>query len=551
MQSDATPLFNPFAMLNLSADATAAQIKNAAKEAIFRQRLDKSAVDEQLLRKLERAAELLKDPVSRFEHGLFWVKLNQEERSKWKQDAILSNLGNVWDISCVERYEQLKLNADLSLYSENMAVLTLGCAMHLSDQMTSPAKISECEQMWKSALQRWSIITNQSEYWGSLLVQCVKLGDPRLNSDYVQKWRNGLSLHLLRLCQSKASDALLGGNRAVAQSFVGVIRSSAFTEFSINETLRQVYSPLCKLIQSELGDYEKKLGDLDREMNRQSGYKDRSNEYRSLLSEFQKKTYPRLEMILSIGDLPGLEEERARDESARFLRSFSISVFNELDDKVLAESALDLASKVVDSEAMSAKLKADKSAVEFNSVANKAMVLVEGNNFVEAIRLVEEESRNSSQSVELIQLSNKIKSAYAVHCFKKAVDCLEIQEWVRGEEWLRIASTYEKNPENLAVIHMAQKKVKQVRKQAGSSSSCFVATATFQTPHHDTVVRLRAYRDEVLSGNCVGRSFIKLYWLVGPSMAWCVRRVPITRRVLSPSLTWLANILDGNNGKRW
>lgn len=54
-------------------------------------------------------------------------------------------------------------------------------------------------------------------------------------------------------------------------------------------------------------------------------------------------------------------------------------------------------------------------------------------------------------------------------------------------------------------------------------SSCFVATAAFGNPRHPDVVALRAFRDNHLVKTRLGRSFVRLYWIIGPKLAAVTR----------------------------
>jgi hypothetical protein len=46
------------------------------------------------------------------------------------------------------------------------------------------------------------------------------------------------------------------------------------------------------------------------------------------------------------------------------------------------------------------------------------------------------------------------------------------------------------------------------------SSKCYIATACYQSPMAPEVLFLKSYRDTILSKSCLGRKFIKLYYLL-------------------------------------
>ena len=71
-------------------------------------------------------------------------------------------------------------------------------------------------------------------------------------------------------------------------------------------------------------------------------------------------------------------------------------------------------------------------------------------------------------------------------------------------------------------------KVKTTKK----SGSCFVATAVYEDYDHPQVIRLRAFRDHFLSGSALGRTLIRIYYVVGPFLAILPTRSRVTKRLL-------------------
>lgn len=62
-------------------------------------------------------------------------------------------------------------------------------------------------------------------------------------------------------------------------------------------------------------------------------------------------------------------------------------------------------------------------------------------------------------------------------------------------------------------------------------TGCFVATATYGNDDEIEVLFLRAYRDNYLRNNLLGRFFIWLYYNVSPYPAWVVLRVPLLQKI--------------------
>ena len=71
-------------------------------------------------------------------------------------------------------------------------------------------------------------------------------------------------------------------------------------------------------------------------------------------------------------------------------------------------------------------------------------------------------------------------------------------------------------------------------------SSCFVATATYGSPNHETVLLLRSFRDDVLANYRIGRLFISAYWIIGPRLARFINHYPISKKAIAPLLRVVA-----------
>ncbi len=61
---------------------------------------------------------------------------------------------------------------------------------------------------------------------------------------------------------------------------------------------------------------------------------------------------------------------------------------------------------------------------------------------------------------------------------------------------------------------------------------CFIATAAYDTPRAQEIDVLRAFRDEVLAANALGRVAITAYYRTSPPIADWIRRNPRRRYVV-------------------
>lgn len=67
--------------------------------------------------------------------------------------------------------------------------------------------------------------------------------------------------------------------------------------------------------------------------------------------------------------------------------------------------------------------------------------------------------------------------------------------------------------------------------ESKSGTTCFVATAAYGDANHPDVVFLRLFRDMVLTQYSSGRTFINLYWRIGPSLAYYVSKLMVLKNI--------------------
>lgn len=64
------------------------------------------------------------------------------------------------------------------------------------------------------------------------------------------------------------------------------------------------------------------------------------------------------------------------------------------------------------------------------------------------------------------------------------------------------------------------------------SAGCFIATAVYDDYDHPQVLKLRRFRDDLLQQSFSGRGFIKIYYRVGPTLAYFPRRFTSVKSLL-------------------
>ncbi len=73
---------------------------------------------------------------------------------------------------------------------------------------------------------------------------------------------------------------------------------------------------------------------------------------------------------------------------------------------------------------------------------------------------------------------------------------------------------------------------KKPRPTLKTKEGCFIATAVYESDDAPEVVKLRLFRDEILSRNRLGRTFIELYYKFSPALAVRIARNPPLKRAL-------------------
>lgn len=125
-----------------------------------------------------------------------------------------------------------------------------------------------------------------------------------------------------------------------------------------------------------------------------------------------------------------------------------------------------------------------------------------------------------------------------------------------GQERLsRLDEDYFRSGHGLQVANMFKFTLREAdlataRAQPARQSGCFIATAAFGTPCASEVVRLRLFRDDLLTRFLVGRALTRLYYRVSPALARQLEGRPRARAFVRGALRCFLALLGAASRNR-
>jgi hypothetical protein len=461
---------NSFCVLGLSTDAEGVMIQQASQRSLMERRLGtKSSTTDTEIQMIERAAELLRDPMQRFYASMHWVTLTGDERSGWGQQAEIRALAFNKTLVCGTAYDEVATASSLILRTHNRAVLASADAHRLA----SMGDLDGAAKAWSSGFSLWSICLSSEEFLSRQLARAKAIDDPRLTPSLVRKEVAAIPRRLMLQVANLAATALDRRETNHASRLVKIIADAPFENAEKDSVLEAVYGPIAHRVVTEVDSLsdrlEKLVGDRDEVA---------ADEIRPILEQFNREVAPDLEQMLSIGDLPGLAEEHARDHASRFLQTLGLNAWNLASDASLASAATEQAARFADAGNLKRKLIESVAAIKdqplLSAELDTAFAMFGAGKALEAINhlkavLPRLHSEDSSQFVN--QMIDKILDAYSIKLTNEATEMAQRRRSPADIlAKLRLASSYARSDENKRQIAGCIAVV-ELKAQTGQSSS--------------------------------------------------------------------------------
>lgn len=439
---------NPFCVLGLSTDADGVMIQQAAQRSLMERRLGaKSANTDAEIGMIERAAEQLRDPMQRFCASMNWVTLTGDERTAWGQMPETRALAFNPTLVSATAYDEVATASSLILRSHNRAVLACADAQRLA----AMGDLDGAANAWSTGFSLWSICLSSEEFLSRQLARAKLIDDPRLTPLLVRQEVAAIPRRVMEPAATLAATALDRRKTAQASQLIEIIADAPFDDSEKDRVLEGVYGPIAHRVVSEVDSLSNRLETIVG--NRE---KITADEIRPILEHFNRDVAPDLEQMLTIGDLPGLAEEHARDHASKFLQTLGLKAWNLASDAALASAATEQAARFADAGNLKRKLVEGVAEIKDQSLLSveldaafamfKVGKAIEAINHLKAV-LPKLQSEDSRQFVN--QMIDKISDAHSVKLTNEAAAMAQSRRSpVDILAKLRLASSFARSDEN-------------------------------------------------------------------------------------------------------
>ncbi|MFI7130718.1 hypothetical protein ACIBQ1_33860 [Nonomuraea sp. NPDC050153] len=226
---------NAFRITGLPVRATTRDIRRHTDKLRLMESLGRSGASEGILPPArppdedarQRAAQRLRDPVSRLVDELFWLW----PLAGGETDAAMAALLKGEPYDALRVWERTEKRPAKAIAVHNIAVLSHVWALD-ADRLDADAM-----RLWKRAYKCWAKVIADDSFWDLMRARAEELDDPRLSAGTVRRMREDLPAALLAINAQVAVAAARDGRFEDSRGHVSGMRASGFASELVDEAL--------------------------------------------------------------------------------------------------------------------------------------------------------------------------------------------------------------------------------------------------------------------------------------------------------------------------
>jgi len=482
---------NPFLILRLPSNASSADIKRAGQMAVASARLSgsDSADSQRQLKDIESAVERLRDPVARIRYGLAWPALGPDSAERLKHNTRLvemvldpnADLGSEVDALIAGESAHVRAHAQSIFMLLRASVILRKCVQAIDGGgLSSGLWIGAGCRFLQDGLAQWGYATGAREFWLELRLRAKELGDPRIDTDFLQRLEaDAASVPLMHFSEI-AREMLRVRDGSACKQLVQALRKGSNAQEQLDVVLSDVYRPTCARATATIDAIEEDLKSLK---------SDQPAPYEALVNRFQREVAPDVDLILTVGDLPGYSEELVRDKATELLRSLAVAAATKASAFDVSERALAIAARAANSAALRAKVEEDQRTVsrlvaqsrvaaKSKPASDRLQKALSEHNHRGAIQALDEllSVCDPEDAAGLRELRQKVSTNYASELYNRGIECARVGDRANALIHLQEARRFETVPSEQVIIDVA---LAAVRNWSGIAQSrgCLVPSA--------------------------------------------------------------------------
>ncbi len=482
---------NPFLILRLPSNASSADIKRAGQMAVASARLagGDSADAQRHLKEVESAVERLRDPVARIRYGLAWPALGPASAERLKHNTRLlemvldpdADLGSEVDGLIAGESAHVRAHAQSVFMLLRASVILRKCVQATDGGgLSSGLWVGAGCRFLQDGLAQWGYATGAREFWLELRLRAKELGDPRIDADFLQRLEaEAASVPLVHFSEI-SREMLRVRDGSACKQLVQALRKGSNAREQLDSVLSDMYGPTCARATATIDGIAADLKSLK---------SDQPAPYEALVNRFQREVAPDVDLILTVGDLPGYSEELVRDKATELLRSLAVAAANKASAFDVSERALAIAARAANSAALRAKVEEDQRTVsrlmaqsrvaaKSKPISDRLQKALGERNHRGAIQALDEllSVCDPEDAAGLRELRQKVSTGYASELYNRGIECARVGDRANALAHLQEARRYETVPSEQAIIDRA---LASVRSGSGAAQSrgCLVPIA--------------------------------------------------------------------------